>query len=159
MARRARSAMAAVAIGSRPGSTERELLAAVAGHGVADLGDADEHVAHPAQHLVTGEVAVRVVERLEAVEVDEDEAEGRAVGLGQAELVGQGGLELAPVGQAGEVVGDRELLDVVQEPGVAQGERGVGGELLEGGDDAALDPVAARCDRTRRPARRRAARR
>ena len=85
---------------------------------------------------------MRVVERLEAVEVDEDEAEGRAVGLGQAELVGQGRLELAPVGQPGEVVGHRELLDVVEQPGVAQREGGVRRELLEGGDDAALHAVA-----------------
>ena len=57
------------------GADDRELVAAVAGRvvGLAD-GGADEE-AHLAQRPAAAQVAVEVVDGLEAVEVDEDEGE------------------------------------------------------------------------------------
>ena len=57
-----------------------------------------------AQHLVPGAMAVGVVDLLEAVEVDQADAELPSVAPGARELAGESLLEHAPVGQAGQGV-------------------------------------------------------
>ena len=108
---------------------DRELVAAEAGHEIrlADrpgdaLGDADEEG-------VAGGVAEAVVDDLEVVEVDEQDG-GRALldaamatrRRGQDALQGQ--LEHAAVGGAGQRVTLGEVLDVLEEDGVSEVERG-----------------------------------
>ena len=76
------------------------------------LGDA-------AQHDVAGRVAVRVVDRLEVVDVDERDAQrplvaGRALDLGE-----QGGEQRLAVGDAGQAVDRRPVVRVGQGGGDA----------------------------------------
>ena len=66
-----------------PGATTRELVAADARQAVAVADHARARLGHGAQDGVAGRVAVVVVDRLEAVEVEEHER-GRAAVLGRA---------------------------------------------------------------------------
>ena len=57
---------------------QRELVAAVPGREVVGTGGAPQRVPDAAQHLVADQVAVLVVDLLEAIEVDEDERQRRS---------------------------------------------------------------------------------
>ena len=92
------------------GQHHHELVAADAADGVADaqlLHQAQRHFLQ--QHVADG-VAERVVDGLEAVEVDEHHRGLLAVAVGQRERLLQAVLQQAPVGQAGERVVVGEVL-------------------------------------------------
>jgi hypothetical protein len=135
----------AVRIGGRQARQEdHELVATQPEHRVAGAHDAGQALRGEAQQRVTGCVAVGVVDRLEHVEVAEEQAQ-QVVGPALRELARQPALERRPVGQAGErVVGgvvQRPLLTPLQIGDVGQHDD-LGRPALEPGH-AALGRVAA----------------
>ena len=140
---------------------DRELVAAEPGDGVAAAHDAAEALADTDEERVAGVVAVRVVDRLEAVEVEEHDRE-RDLTDDRERLV-QLVLEQEPVAQPGQRIVER-LVDEVVFGGAALGDvLGLGDEVRRsavvvfdhagrqqrpervavGGDEAQLDPEAA----------------
>ena len=106
----------------------RELVAAVAEHVVASRGRAATIARGDlAQQPVAGLVAQRVVDALELVEVQHDEAERLAAGDAALEPV----LERAVVEQAGQVVGLGADLDRPVDLGVLEGDRDLRREQLD----------------------------
>ena len=88
-----------------------ELVAAEPGHGV-DLAHAGgDALGHVDQHLVADPVAERVVDVLEAVEVEEQHRERRAVALRHGQREPGPVRQQAAVGQPGQRIGLRKLLD------------------------------------------------
>ena len=90
---------------------DRELVAAEARHGVLRPHHALEALGDLAQHLVAGAVAERVVDALEAVEVEEVDGGGR-IAVAPGEHVAQAVAEQRPVGQAGERVVQGQALEL-----------------------------------------------
>ena len=105
----ARATLTAASTPSTSGSSMRELVAAQPGHRVA----APQHLAqarpHLAQQQVAGVVAERVVDLLEAVEVDQQQRGLLALAAGHDRLMRAVAQERA-VGQAGERVVQRLVL-------------------------------------------------
>ena len=95
------------------GQQDRELVAAEAAEHVGGAQVGRERAGDGAQQVVTGGVAAGVVDGLEVVEVDHDQAERAAV---VADVVAQLGLEAlgeaAAVERAGQRVGARERLQL-----------------------------------------------
>ena len=102
-------------LGVRAGDQDGELVAAEAGHQVARPHRVGEPLGHDAQQLVADVVALRVVDRLEAVQVQEQHAD-----LGAVQRHLQRGLDLRPeqrpVRQPGEPVGERLQGQLLLEP-------------------------------------------
>jgi hypothetical protein len=91
---------------ARAGQHRGELFAAIARGQVAGAAHVlADHVADAGQEAVAGLVTEAVVQRLEAVEVDHQQAQRRGVAQCAVPLLVQRGVELAPVGQAGQGVG------------------------------------------------------
>ena len=84
-----------------------ELVAAQARHGVRGAHDLGQARADLDQQLVAGLVAERVVDRLEAVDVEQQHRDAEAEALGAAEGVLDAVEEQRAVGQAGERVVQR----------------------------------------------------
>jgi len=86
----------------------QEFVAADAGHRVADTGQLAQALADLAQHGVTAAVSVGVVDRLEAVEVDEQHGQPGRRAVHARHRGGELVLEHQPIGQLREgiVVGD-----------------------------------------------------
>ena len=80
----------------------------------------------PAEDLVAGRVPVGVVDLLEAVEVEEDEAEVAAVAAAALELAAEHLVEVAVVVEPGERVLNREPLLGLVERRVGQRDRRLG---------------------------------
>ena len=133
---------------------DRELVAAEARERVVAAQQGLQARADLAQHLVAGVVPERVVELLEAVEVDQQQRQLVAVVLGRRDRGVQRVDEVAPVAEPGEVVGERLRLRLAQalddgQPGARHaGEHGGGGEPdgdrvdlgeLAGGEQAQRD--------------------
>ena len=76
-------------------------------------------------------MAVGVVDALEVVDVEHDQAHPRAAALGSLDLVGDDLLEAAVVEQAGQLVGDRLALDRVVQVRVLDRDAGLAGEVAE----------------------------
>ena len=87
----------------RPPQEHRELLATVAGRRVLGAHGPADGVRHGPQHAVTGGVAEAIVEDLEVVDVDHEDAQA-VVGATARPLHVQGFVEVAAVGQAGQRV-------------------------------------------------------
>ena len=108
-----------------------ELIAPVA-EGVIDEteavldGDADF-----IQQAAADEVAVAVVDLLEVVEVEEEDAELVAEAGGAVDLGLDGVVEVARVVKSGAVIGDGEFLDLFDGAGVVDGDGGVVGQGLQ----------------------------
>src|SRR3990170_5920684 len=81
----------------RLGEDDGELVAAEAGGDVGGATVLAEGAPDDLQHVVAGEVAGGVVHRLEAVEVDEQQAEGAAVPATAGDLLLEGLVEVARV--------------------------------------------------------------
>jgi hypothetical protein len=81
----------------------------------------------PPEHCVPGGVPVGVVDRLEEVEVDDDQRERLAKAPGAVLLLGQDPVVLAPVEEARQLVAGREAAQRLQ--GVAELERVAQGPL------------------------------
>ena len=102
-----------------------ELVAAVARGDVVVLGVGDERVGDLAQHRVTGLVPVGVVDLLEVVDVEHEQADRRGQALRPRHLSLERLVEQPPVGEAGERVAGGQALVLTEQAGVAERERGV----------------------------------
>ncbi len=116
----------------RLGGDQRELVAAVAGGEVVGPRGRAQRVADAAQHLVADQVAVLVVDLLEAVQVDQDERQrsaGRA--LGPLDLAGEAVVHRSVVEAAGERVGAGGFGQPGADGGVRERDGGELGERLQ----------------------------
>ena len=84
-----------------------ELVAAEAGDGVGAPGDGGQAPGHLDEDLVAGLVAERVVDRLEVVEVDEQQRELPGLALEEGEGLGEPVAQRDPVGEPGHGVVER----------------------------------------------------
>ena len=110
-----------------------ELVPAHPGNGVARPHGLLEPVGDLAQHMVAGVVAVPVVDRLEAVEVDVDHRHAALVAAAEADIV-DGDLEAPVVEQAGERIGvglGPELVGLTPHPHGLLTDVGDGAERLQ----------------------------
>ena len=111
-----------------PRKDEGELLAAVAGHEIHVADVRRQHAPDPAQDLVARLMTVRVVEPLEAVDVDNQQRERRPLTLPGGVAAGQLFVERPAVAHAGQRVGaglghvDFDPLGVVVELGLGLGQ-------------------------------------
>jgi hypothetical protein len=151
----------------------RELVAAQARADVAIAQTAPQPLGHGDQQLVADQMTQRVVDELEAVQVQEQHGGVGALAVGACEVVLEAIKQQRAVAQAGEPVGDRAKRSVV---GARDRQRhlhvlAVGrhrgavlfgpAAVLGGGDDEGADHVASLGDRNtddRTRARRRQAR-
>ena len=141
---------------ARSGQEDRDLVASDAPAHLAGLERRAERVRHRAQVLVAREETVRVVQRLEVVEAEDDERERAGEQVGARDLALELEVELLAVREAREGVGG--LGDGLG--GLAPGARRRARDVPRGGDEAALaglrgeargDPVDALAGRRRRP--------
>ncbi len=95
---------------------DRELVAAEPGHGVGAPDHAEQALGDRDQQPVAGQMAVAVVDRLEAVEIDEDHRDQVAVALEPAERLAQPVLEQRPIRQAGQGVVPGQLAELALDP-------------------------------------------
>jgi hypothetical protein len=87
------------------------------------------HLTDFGEQLGADQVAVRVVDGLEMIEVDEHERKFVAVALRAVDLRLQNEIQVPRVVQAGAIVGDGELVDALHVARVFQGD---GGEIRQG---------------------------
>ena len=107
-----------------------ELVAAVARGDVGVAHRGADQEADLAQRAAAAQVAVGVVDRLEAVEVDEQQRQRAAVAVDQLQLAVERLVEVAEVVERRDLVGDRHLARLLQQAHVLEGERhGVGQRL------------------------------
>ena len=126
---------------------DRELLPAPPGRHV-DLADAlAQGVGELAEDCVADGVAEAVVDRLEAVEVRENEGDRAAEALGAKELAGEGVLALAAVREAREHVDEGLARDDPVQPRVFERNRGMRDQRR--GDAALLETEIAARERER----------
>ena len=124
---------------------DRELVAAEARERVVVAQELLQARADLAQHLVAGVVAERVVELLEAVEVDQQQRQ-LAVALGRGRDRGvQRVDEVAAVAEAGEVVGARLRAAVAQALDHRQPRAGHAGEDRHGRERGGDGSIAVNC--------------
>ncbi len=81
---------------------DRELVAPESGDDVLAAGDRFHALAHLLQQLVAGDVAIGIVDRLEAVEIQHMQREPLAAAATVADAIGHGLFERIAVGQAGQ---------------------------------------------------------
>ena len=126
------------------GEHEHELLAAEPADGVAVADDGAQLRGRGGERLVALRVTVRVVDLLEVVEVEHDDAERAAGGRRGLDLAPQALLRTAVVEQAGEAVRGRLLAQVLALARRLVRERGHRGEALDERDlgvgEAPIDP-------------------
>ena len=121
---------------------DRELVAAEPGHEVALADEALDPLGHRDEERVAGAVAERVVHDLEVVEVEEEDRRDLVLRVGVlpgAEHALEGQLEHAAVGRAGQRVALGEVLDVLEQHGIAQVQGRDRRELSHHRRDAPLD--------------------
>ncbi len=92
-----------------PGDEDHELVAARPADEIDSANAGLEAPRDLAQHFVAGTVSERVVDRLEAVEVEEQDREAPAVGLRSRDRIRQPLFEREAVRQAGQPVVVRRL--------------------------------------------------
>ena len=120
---------------AQTGQQRDELVATVAEAGVFRAEHALHQAANLGEQAAADQVAVGVVDLLEVVEVDEQQAElVAAIGCRDRDLFVQQGVEVARVEEAGAVVGDGELVDQLDRARVLDGDGGVVAENAEEGD-------------------------
>ena len=122
-----RSATATAAVASVPGEDQRELVAAVAEDVVALAARGHDRAGDVGQQPVAGLVAEGVVDGLEVVEVEHDQAER----LARLDAPLEPALERPVVEEPGQVVGLGADLDGAVDLGVLEGDRDLGGEELD----------------------------
>ena len=93
------------------GDDRDQLIAAPASSQIERAGAASESGAHHLDDTVANAVAVAVVDSLQLVDVDEDEAEGSCVTLQLEESSLDGHLGEAPIRQLGQSIEVRQLLE------------------------------------------------
>ena len=108
-----------VGVGERRlGQDDRELVAADAAGDVGRAHDVADALGRLGQHGVAGEVADAVVDRLEVVEVEDEQREPPVVALRAGDLARERLVEVAAVVQAGERVEVGELPRLAEAPRV-----------------------------------------
>ena len=113
------------------GQQDHEFIATVA-EGVVDEAEAAlDGGADFIEQAAADEVAVIVIDQLEAVEVEEEDAELVAEAVGAIDLGLDGAVEMARVVESGAVVGDGQFLDLLDGAGVVNGDGGIVGQGLE----------------------------
>ena len=115
------------------GQDEHEFLAAIPADEVARAQVLDDRLGDAAQDDVAGGVAVRVVDGLEVVDVDEGDAQRPLVARCALDLGEQGGEEGLAIDDAGQAVDRRPVV------GVGEG----GGDAVDGVPEAGLEATAA----------------
>ena len=110
---------------ARVGQDDEELVAGVTNDGIAVANVAREYVGKGTEHSVSLLVAVVVVDALEVIEVDGDERGRSLAFLRPADLLFEGHEEVAGIGEAGELVGQRGLLGEPILVGVVDGDSGL----------------------------------
>ena len=98
----------------RLGQDQHEFLTAVAADQVARAQAFGDRLGDAPQDDVAGRVAVRVVDRLEVVDVDECDAQGPLVARGAFHLGEQGRQERLPIGDPGQSIDGRAVVRVGQ---------------------------------------------
>ena len=115
-----------------PGKDQDELVASVTRQRGPLVGDrALQDVADLAKDLASREVPVPVVDRLQVVEVEEDDAQVAAVAGDARKLLGQAQVEVALVVEAGQPVSLGHLVGAPRVEQVLDRDRSVVGEDLE----------------------------
>jgi hypothetical protein len=113
------------------GHENDELVSAVAGDHVGAAAVRFKDVAYTLKNEVAFEVAIKIVDELEAVKIHEDESEGPAGASGALPFGGKGFHEEAMSLDAGETVGDGLLLGFLEGIGVMQSARNQIGKCAE----------------------------
>jgi hypothetical protein len=119
---------------------DREFVAREAGQHVVGSQERGQPLAHHSQQLVTGVMAERVVDLLEAVEVEHDHEEvviAAALGCDLQDRT----FERHPIGEPGEGVLSRFALDALVEQPPPQAGRQLLGEVLHPHDVSATEPL------------------
>ena len=98
---------------SRPLRDDDELVATEAGHGIHGPHAAVQALCHFDQQQVADGVTVLVVERLEVVQVEQDQGTVQPAAFAAGLGLGQAVVEQAPVGELGEAVVIGELADLL----------------------------------------------
>ena len=111
-----RAILAASSSARDPGHEQRELVAAEARHRVALADVLLDPLGHLAQQLVADRVAERVVDDLEAVEVEEEDGQPLVVAVGLRHGERQAVVEEEAVGQVRQRVVEGEVLDLLLGP-------------------------------------------
>ena len=113
------------------GKQDDELIAAIAKGIVNQPQVRLDHVSDFCQQLAAHQMAVGVIDVLEMIEIDEDHAEfvfeaGRAIDFRLQRLV-----QVPRIVEAGAVIGDGQLLDLLDGAGVVDGDGGIIAERLQ----------------------------
>ena len=104
------------ALGIGAGQQQHELIAAQAGHGVFFAHHGPQALGDLLEQGVAHLVAQRVIDVLEAVQVQKDHCQGAAVGLGRGDCGLAALCQQCPVGQAGQRVVVRHPVDALLHP-------------------------------------------
>ena len=126
MATRQRSITATASLGSSAGEQHDELVATVAADDVVLARRVGEHAGHRDEQRVAGRMAVRVVDRLEAIEVDDRDGEALGGAAGLRDESAERVFHQAAVPETGEGIGGRARLRDGQQP--ERGEHGTGAQ-------------------------------
>src|SRR5580658_9469059 len=113
------------------GHEDDEFVAAVAEAKIGAAAELADAPADAAKQLAADEMAMKIVDELEAVQIEEDEAQGLHVAMGLFQFAFEDFVEMARVEEAGDVVGDGELLDAGNILGVLDGDCGVVDEDMQ----------------------------
>jgi hypothetical protein len=127
----------------RAGQQHRELVATHARDGVRGPQGAGQHLTDLLQHHVAGFVAERIVQLFEAIQVQDQQRPVRAIAFGRQHQLLQPIVQQRPIGEAGQGVVQRMVLELglhlatVGDVGDGAGEHQwttVGGRQRRGGD-------------------------
>src|SRR5581483_12249068 len=118
----------------RLGEDDRELVAADAAGDVGAADDRAQALRDLAEDGVAAQVADLLVDRLEVVEVEEDERETAVVAVGPLHLLGERLVEVAAVVETRQRIAHRQLVELPELARVLDRPRGLSGELLEHGE-------------------------
>ncbi len=99
---------------------ESEFVAAVTRGGVDGAAMDAQDVREPIERVAADEMAVGVVDFLQAVEIQKENGKGSAVAIGALGFRFKNVEQVAIVGQAGEWVADGEVADLLEQPGIVE---------------------------------------
>jgi hypothetical protein len=125
------------------GISDHKLVPAVAKAQVARPTQLAQPAAGVRQQLAAHQVAVRIVDQLEAVQVKEGQAHRRPIPSASLKLLRQNIVKMAGVVKARAVVGDAQLLDAGHIARVLNGNGRVVGQNVQEGDGRVVQPVGA----------------
>src|SRR5438477_5745157 len=130
---------------------DRELIASVSGRYILGPHPFRDRLSKHPKDLVPGEMAVRVVDLLELVDVEERHRQRRLVALGARDLLLETVVEVAIVVDAGERVGVRGALQTLVQLGDLDLRRDLGADRLHEGRSRLLKAATAGWLRTSTP--------